>query len=191
MVDGSVETASAWVKGFTVEENDVSTQPSDEDGDGGEFDLAFGVPPGPLDLAERLQLPVEDLLHLIGGGWERIESEDPGQVTDEGVSWFVAGDPIQVLLRVSNQSQESGALRCYCPEVTWYVQRPQVVPGRLTGEGPIGTVREWLPAAAAEAQSLRRGQFRWCSLCRTLNAPEHMGSDICHGCMSTYFGVVF
>jgi hypothetical protein len=174
-----------------VDDTDVNTQPPNEDPQYDDFHFVFGVPSGLLDLADRLQIAVEDLLHLIGGGWERIQYEESGQVTDEDVSWFVAGDPMQVLLRVSNQSEEAGTLRCYCPEITWRVQRPQVVPGRLTGEGAIATVREWLPAAAAEAQTLRRGQFRWCTLCRTLHATENMGSDICHGCMSTYFGVVF
>ena len=158
--------------------------------------LDVQVDAGSYDLAKALLVEPGELVELFGGHWIRLEAvghEDEPEWWrwNDDVTWFVSGDPVQVLLSVANDLGEEKVLRCHCAEITWYGHEPRVTPGRLTGEGPRYALRDWLPTAIKLAQRARRRRFRSCSLCRTLNAPEHMSDGVCHGCTTSFLGVVF
>ena len=95
---------------------------------------------GSLELAERLRVEPGELVGLFGGRWERLQAvghkdEPEWWSWNQDVTWFVAGDPVQVLLAVPNDLDGAQVLHCHCAEITWYGHEPRVTPGRLTPHG--------------------------------------------------------
>jgi hypothetical protein len=140
-----------------------------------------------------LEVTPARLIAVAGARWEQLDQVgDPDERSlvhpTPDSAWFVAGDPVQVLLRVSLFSER---LDCHVAEVTWHGHEPRVAAGRRTGTGSRSEVVTWLPSALQAAQTARRRSFRWCRYCRVQTAPEHMNDGVCHGCMTTYQATVF
>lgn len=132
-------------------------------------DLAWGSESDPTadeaELAELFGVGYDAVVRALGTGWRR-ESAAAG---DDGVAWFVSGEPAQVSIGVQGP---------------WFVLARPVSsgdehrPGPLMGEGPRYSRDDVLHlpdvvADAAEAvASRRRRSFRWCRSCRRVHAPE-------------------
>ena len=142
------------------------------------------------ELAAAVGIAPDVLVGLAGGAWEQVSLG--ATLSDESTAalatlWFVSGDPIQVLIGVDVITRH---VHCHVPVIEWESQTPVLGAGECTGKGAAEDGLDWLTGAIARAAAKRRRTFRWCSMCRTLTAPEN-GGDPCHSCMQTYNGVVF
>jgi len=133
------------------------------------------------ELAELLDVGFADVVRALGTGWRRESGADG----PDGVDWFVSGEPAQVSIGV--QGPWFVLAR---PLTSWGEHRP----GPLMGDGPRFTRDDVLHlpdvvADAAEAiASRRRRSFRWCRVCRRVQAPEWFvgASRSCRQCVSAY-----
>ncbi len=132
-------------------------------------DLQWGSESDPtadeVELTGLLDVGYADLVRALGAGWRR-DSRADGQ---DGVAWFVSGEPAQVAIGV--QGPWFVLAR---PLTSWDDQRD----GPLMGDAPRFTRDDVLHlpdvvAGAAEIiASRRRRSFRWCQTCRRVAAPE-------------------
>lgn len=126
------------------------------------------------------------MLEAIGGHWDHIA--EPGQHLDEyhERSWFVAGQPMQVLLGITPSE-----VLVATPDIAWSIT-PHLTIGEEVARVAIAPKvdLEALAAAVDRAQTMRRASFAYCQYCRTLTAPEN-GGTVCHGCQSEFFSTVF
>lgn len=118
-----------------------------------------------LELTELLDVGYADLVRALGAGWRR----ESGAGTQDGVAWFVSGQPAQVAIGV--QGPWFVLAR---PLTSWGEHRP----GPLMGEEPRFTRDDvlHLPGVVSDAAETiaarRRRSFRWCRTCRLVSAPE-------------------
>ncbi|QVT81448.1 hypothetical protein ENKNEFLB_03858 [Nocardioides aquaticus] len=154
------------------------------------------------ELAARLGWETRDLADVIGAGWRRSEATpdhdfdldpsgglDPDDLLPLDVTpWHVAGDPAQLMARVF-----AHGVFLASPEGVWAGGThglehrpgpPVYVPAHeLSDRGP-----EVVRGIVAG----RRRSFRWCRYCRSPQAPEtRWEPDVCHGCASSWLGVVY
>lgn len=136
---------------------------------------------GTRQLADRLGLPVSELVEVLGAGWFAFSNPS-------GEAWFMAGDPPRSMVRVTAED-----VRVAMPRGRW------AGPGELTYE-PVDEQRfSWsnldlrqIAVAVRVAEQRRRRSFRYCRYCRDPIAPEHrFEPNICQGCASTWLGVVY
>ncbi|WP_104526011.1 hypothetical protein [Blastococcus atacamensis] len=132
-------------------------------------DLSWGSEADPTadeaELAGLLGVEHADVVRALGSGWRR----EPGTTGEDGVAWFVSGEPAQVAIGI---------------QAPWFVlDRPaaawgEVRQGPLMGEGHRFTRDDvlHLPDVVADAAeviaSRRRRSFRWCRTCRRVAPPE-------------------
>ncbi|MGY1601653.1 hypothetical protein [Geodermatophilus sp. SYSU D00815] len=130
-------------------------------------------------LADLLGVGHHDVVRALGRGWRR---EAVG--ADDGLEWFVSGEPAQLALGVADSLFVLAR-----PRAGWGEEPQEVYPpdgGRLGRDDVL-----WFPEVVAEAAediaSRRRRSFRWCRTCRSAHAPETFvgGHGTCERCWST------
>ncbi|MBJ7453631.1 MAG: hypothetical protein JHC71_16340 [Blastococcus sp.] len=129
------------------------------------------------ELTELLDVGYADVVRALGAGWRR----ETGAQVEDGVAWFVSGEPAQVAVGV--QGPWFVLAR---PLTAWGEHRP----GPLMGDGPRFTRDDVLHlpdvvADVAEAvASRRRRSFRWCRTCRRVSGPESFAGSagMCRQC---------
>lgn len=158
------------------------------------------------ELADRLGREPRELADAIGTHWRRhdlppddlelvrgwVTDDDPrrrelAHAVAERTDWYLAGDPALVLLGLRGAD---------------------AVVARPVGEWLLGSCGlAYLPGivAVVDSQHLtalgeqveqvvasRRRSLRMCRYCRDLVPPERRyAADVCHGCASRWFGVVY
>jgi len=137
-------------------------------------------------LAAQLGLSVWELVQAVGGAWHRRIV----RVGGEGLRWFGAGDPLEVLLGVG-QDRVSVAT----PDPAWDGVATLALdagPPRCTIDRSAPDLLRTLAGAAAAATGARRATFSFCAYCRDLVGPEHKhDAEVCMGCAVEYLGVVY
>lgn len=134
-------------------------------------------------LAAQLELTVGAFVVLFGAGWARAPGADALET-----GWYVAGDPAQLMLMVSDDG-----VRLARPRGRWHGASELVFE-------PVTECR--IPAAAFSDSDLvhtvvanllrrRRSAFRYCPYCRELTPPEYWHGAACMGCASRWHGVVY
>ena len=127
---------------------------------------------GLADLAHELGVDLRTALQALGAGWRRVEVRGHEWPVDRwaGVTWFVAGEPRQVLLGLDHAA---------------------LVVARPVAHADLGPVLGWTDArefarddvvfqpgllvdAIEDVVRASRRRLRWCRTCRTLHAPEDM-----------------
>lgn len=151
-------------------------------------DLQWGSESDPTadeaELAALLEVGHGDVVRALGAGWRREDGAD-GQ---DGVTWFVSGEPAQVAIGV--QGPWFVLTR---PLTSWGEQRP----GPLMGDGRRYTRDDvvHLPDVVADAAETiacrRRRSFRWCRTCRRVSAPESFvgSAGRCRQCADAHAGL--
>ncbi|WP_233489444.1 hypothetical protein [Blastococcus sp. TF02-09] len=145
-------------------------------------ELAWGSESDPTadeaELSGLLGVTHRDVIRALGAGWRR-EASAGGQ---EGVAWFVSGEPAQVAVGV-----QSSRFVLDRPLTSW----DDVRPGPLMADGPRFTREDLLDDpqgvawVAEDIASRRRRSFRWCRTCRRSTPPESfVGSQsACERCV--------
>lgn len=127
-------------------------------------------------LAAALDIELDPFLQVFGGGWTSLGDGD----------WHVAGEPMQLLGRVS-----AGGFEIALPNVTWSSHAPQL----QREESQTVLRRHILDGSAAPLVraliTRRRRRFRWCPGCFRPIPPEYWTSDHCMGCAERWFHTVF
>jgi hypothetical protein len=142
-------------------------------------------------IAQALDLPVDDVLGALGGGWRPIEL-GVGEVhlRRPSADWFVSGEPMQVLLGVAGPTLTLARI-----VLRWDGPGTESIDATEQREFAREDVifQPGLVADAIEELARRsRRSFRWCRTCRTLSRPEHMNDRVdCMACAATYRHVVY
>ncbi|KQS56992.1 hypothetical protein ASG36_18550 [Geodermatophilus sp. Leaf369] len=158
--------------------------PDDDDED----DDGVSLPELERVIEAQVGLPVGPLVDVLGGGWRRgadvLEAE--GGLLSR--TWFVSGEPAQLLLGVD---QSSFALAR--PEGRWEDHRPVLHPvdQHVLDLTDLLVRPAEVAAVAAALVGASRAAVRWCVLCRRQRSAWHMDGDECHDCMSEHRGTVF
>ena len=144
-------------------------------------DLQWGSESDPTadeaELAGLIGVGHADVVRALGTGWRREIAADG----DDGVAWFVSGEPAQVSIGVQGP---------------WFVlARPLTAegeqrPGPLMADGPRFTrddvlhLPDVVADAAEDIASRQRRSFRWCRTCRRVHAPESFtgSAGVCRRC---------
>ena len=136
-------------------------------------------------IAEVLEVPDDDVLRALGGGWRA--TEDPLRSRHSG-GWFVTGEPEQVLLGV-------GGSTLTLARVVLRWDGPGTLTTSATDEREFAREDvlyqpDLLAETVEEMARKSRKTFRWCRTCRTVNRPELMERFDCMACASEYRGAV-
>jgi hypothetical protein len=135
-------------------------------------------------LSVALQLPADEVLSALGGGWSRAAM----QTMFDDTAWFAAGTPAVALLGVQADRNV-------------VVARPRFTPAGLHGPGGFNaegsqllkdpSLQALAAALTATANETRRSWMH-CHGCRELRplAASSMGHRWCDGCASTYLGLI-
>ena len=143
-----------------------------------------------------------DLAEVIGAGWRRSERApahdydadpsgglDPDDLVPHDVTpWHVAGEPAQLMVRVFGHGVFLAR-----PEGVW-THGTHGLEHQPGGEVyvPEHQLADRGREVARGIEASRRRSFRWCRYCRRPQAPEtRFAPDVCHGCASSWHGVVF
>ena len=157
-------------------------EPDDDDDDGVSLSELERV------IEARMGLPVGPLVDALGGGWRRGADVLEAQGGLLSQTWFVSGEPAQLLLGVD---QSSFALAR--PEGRWEDHRPVLHPvdQHVLDLTDLLVRPAEVAAVAAALVGASRAAVRWCALCRQARSAWHMDGDECHDCMSEHRGTVF
>ncbi|MBW9208630.1 hypothetical protein KV100_03110 [Mumia sp. zg.B21] len=145
-------------------------------------------------LARELKLPRDEFIELFGNEWAEHEATfqdcddaPSGDLENRFDPWYVAGKPIQLMLRVNGDLIDLAV-----PRPRWFGHRLEVMPERRE------TIRRrgWDPELVADVVKnllrRRRSSFRYCRYCFGLTPPEHLFKrDTCMGCASDVLHVRF
>ena len=133
-----------------------------------------------VELAVLLGVPLGILARALGAGWAEV----PGPPHER---WFVSGEPAQVavgwdgfgftLARPEYRLDGCLASWHFTPDRTFQAEEVVYEPEVLAG-------------AAEEVARTRRRTFRWCPVCRAVNAREdtHDNTGLCGGCADRFLG---
>jgi hypothetical protein len=149
-------------------------------------------------LAHAVGLPLTEFVEIFGASWTLAGESgidfdaDPSGSGNLFGPWYLAGQPVQLMLRPSGREVELA------------------VPVARSGYGRVGWMHVWHPAAqwtmlpagpqllrtapavVADFLKRRRASFRYCRYCRVLTPPEdRLESDVCYGCGSAWRDVVY
>ena len=133
-------------------------------------------------LAALVGVPVDALRRALGADWT-----DLGDV--EHVRWFLSGQPAQVAV-----GADGFGFLLARPDPRWdgvARLRWRFVEARRFQAEEVLYEPDVLAGQAEEVARRRRRTFRWCPLCRTVNAPEHVhdNSGLCQACAARFLGV--
>lgn len=131
------------------------------------------------ELAELLGVRHLDVVRGLGTGWRREIPVDE----QDGVHWFVSGEPAQVAVGV--QGPWFVLAR---PLTRWGEDRLDLQPAdrREFGRDDLLHFPGLVAEAADAIASHRRRSFRWCRCCRQVRPPEWFvgASRVCERCES-------
>ena len=135
------------------------------------------------DLAALLGVPVEALARALGARWTEV----PGPAHER---WFVSGQPAQVAV-----GWDGFGFTLARPEPRWDGVADlawEFVADRRFQAEEVLHEPEVLAEAAEEVARRRRRTFRWCPMCREVNAREHVhdNTGLCSRCAGRFLGVV-
>ena len=133
-------------------------------------------------LAELVGVGTDVLVRALGDGW--VEVAGP-----EFERWFVSGRPAQVAV-----GWDGLGFTLARPEPRWDGPARLVwefVADRRFSSDEVLYERAALAEAAEEVARRRRRTFRWCPVCREVNAREHVhdNTGLCMRCAERHLGV--
>ncbi|MBM7808333.1 hypothetical protein JOD57_004170 [Geodermatophilus bullaregiensis] len=142
-----------------------------------------GLTEGDAVLAALLGVPVGALARALGAGWTEV----PGPAHEQ---WFVSGEPAQVAV-----GWDGFGFTLARPEPRWDGVWPLVwefAADRRFQAEEVLYEPEVLAEAAEEVARRRRRTFRWCPVCREVNAREHVhdSTGLCSRCAGHFLGIV-
>ena len=137
---------------------------------------------GTADLAALLALPADVVVRALGTDWTEVQGP-------EHERWFVSGRPAQVAV-----GWDGFDFTLARPEPRWSGHELvwEVVADRRFSADEVLYERAALAEAAEEVARRRRRSFRWCPICREVNAREHVhdNTGLCMRCAERFLGVV-
>ncbi len=140
------------------------------------------------ELATELGLDVDVLVELLGAGWRRASSHERLSLGDEDQPWWLAGDPVQLML---SADQWSRTLVLAVPRGEWRGPGELVYVPTRPFHVELHDPPEVIQRAVADALRSRRSNFRYCRYCRYQMAPEYRHEpNVCMGCSERWLGVV-
>jgi hypothetical protein len=145
---------------------------------------------GDTALASLLGVPVGALARALGAGWREVDTATPADAEPLPLGrWFVSGEPAQVAI-----GWDGFAFQLARPEPRWHGVWPLVwefVADRTFQAEEVLHEPEVLAEAAEGVARRRRRTFRWCPMCREVNAREwvHDNTGLCMRCAERFLGV--
>ncbi len=138
--------------------------------------------PDTASLAELAGVAPDVLVRALGDAW--VEVTGPPHER-----WFVSGEPAQVAV-----GWDGFGFTLARPEPRWSGPSRLVwefVAVRRFSSDEVLYERAALGEAAEEVARRRRRTFRWCPVCRRVNAREHVhdNTGLCGGCAERHLGV--
>ena len=134
------------------------------------------------ELAGLLGVPAGALARALGSRWTEVPA--PGHDR-----WFVSGEPAQVAV-----GWDGFDFTLARPEPRWSGHELvwEFVADRRFSADEVLYERAALAEAAEEVARRRRRSFRWCPMCREVNAREHVhdNTGLCMRCAERFLGVV-
>jgi hypothetical protein len=153
--------------------------------DGSPIHPAYQPQPSPVvdELAHAGDFAPREFVELFGAEWHL----PAGPVRHEQPVTYVIGDPWQLAAVISADGLSLGKPRAQWDGVAQKVlDVAEQVP--VDGSMPIADLRQ----IAQRLLRSRRRSFTWCRYCARQIPPEDRYSqNICHGCASIWYGVVY
>ena len=133
-------------------------------------------------LAALVGVGPDVLVRALGDAWTEVAGPPHER-------WFVSGEPAQVAV-----GWDGFSFTLARPEPRWSGHRLvwEFVPDRRFSSDEVLYERAVLAEAAEEVARKRRRTFRWCPVCRRVNAREHVhdNTGLCMPCAERHLGVV-
>jgi hypothetical protein len=133
-------------------------------------------------LAELAGVAPDVLVRALGDAWTEVAGPPHER-------WFVSGEPAQVAV-----GWDGFGFTLARPEPRWEGHRLvwEFLPDRRFSSDEVLYERATLAEAAEEVARKRRRTFRWCPVCRRVNAREHVhdNTGLCMPCAERHLGVV-
>ncbi|SFO42419.1 hypothetical protein SAMN05660359_03351 [Geodermatophilus obscurus] len=134
-------------------------------------------------LAELAGVAPDVLVRALGDAWFEVAGPPHER-------WFVSGEPAQVAV-----GWDGFGFTLARPEPRWEGHRLvwEFLPDRRFSSDEVLYERATLAEAAEEVARKRRRTFRWCPVCRRVNAREHVhdNTGLCMPCAERHLGVVY
>ncbi len=132
-------------------------------------------------LADLVGVPVGALVRALGAGWTEV----PGPAHER---WFVSGEPPQVAV-----GWDGFGFTLARPEhrLDGCIASWEFTADRRFQAEEVLFEPEVLAEAAEDVARRRRRTFRWCPVCRSVNAREdtHDSTGLCAGCADRLHGI--
>ena len=139
--------------------------------------------PDTAELAALVGVAPDVLVRALGDGWAEVTGP-------EHERWFVSGEPVQVAV-----GWDGFGFTLARPEPRWAGNDLvwEFVADRRFSSDEVLYERAQLAEAAEEIARRRRRTFRWCPVCREVNAREHVhdNTGLCMRCAERHLGVKY
>ena len=133
------------------------------------------------ELAALVGVGTDVLVRALGNGWAEVAGP-------EHERWFVSGRPAQVAV-----GWDGFGFTLARPEPRWAGHDLvwEFATERGFSSDEVVYERATLAEAAEEVARRRRRTFRWCPVCREVNAREHVhdNTGLCMRCAERHLGV--
>jgi hypothetical protein len=133
------------------------------------------------ELAALVGVAPDVLVRALGDAWSEVAGP-------EHERWFVSGRPVQVAV-----GWDGFGFTLARPEPRWAGNDLvwEFVADRRFSSDEVLYERAVLAEAAEEVARRRRRTFRWCPVCRQVNAREHVhdNTGLCTSCAERHLGV--
>ena len=133
------------------------------------------------ELAALVGVGTDVLVRALGNGWAEVAGP-------EHERWFVSGRPAQVAV-----GWDGFGFTLARPEPRWAGHDLvwEFAAERGFSSDEVVYERATLAEAAEEVARRRRRTFRWCPVCREVNAREHVhdNTGLCMRCAERHLGV--
>ncbi|MGY1653393.1 hypothetical protein [Geodermatophilus sp. SYSU D01119] len=133
------------------------------------------------ELAALLGVGADVLVRALGDGWTEVAGPPHER-------WFVSGHPVQVAV-----GWDGFGFTLARPEPRWSGDELvwEFAAERGFSSDEVVYERAVLAEAAEEVARRRRRTFRWCPVCREVNAREHVhdNTGLCTRCAERHLGV--